>query len=142
MNPSNITRCKAPGPAGMLSITLATEHRRRDHSTRRQNGHRGREAATRSAQQVCVFFFSSRRRHTRFDCDWSSDVCSSDLCVRQLAIDTKLGGIPLSQLLKRPDFGIPNLPEEVRTLAPAEIWETIATDVKYEIGRASCRERV
>src|SRR2546430_3219260 len=28
--------------------------------------------------RVC-FFFSSRRRHTRFDCDWSSDVCSSDL---------------------------------------------------------------
>src|SRR5205085_8509712 len=33
---------------------------------------------------ICVvfcrcFFFSSRRRHTRFDCDWSSDVCSSDL---------------------------------------------------------------
>src|SRR2546430_2226660 len=26
-----------------------------------------------------VFFFSSRRRHTIFDCDWSSDVCSSDL---------------------------------------------------------------
>src|SRR5205085_1873624 len=25
------------------------------------------------------FFFSSRRRHTSFDCDWSSDVCSSDL---------------------------------------------------------------
>src|SRR2546430_6096472 len=33
-------------------------------------------------QQHCTvyfFFFSSRRRHTRFDCDWSSDVCSSDL---------------------------------------------------------------
>src|SRR5207237_6408582 len=31
---------------------------------------------------LCVsifFFFSSRRRHTRFKCDWSSDVCSSDL---------------------------------------------------------------
>src|SRR5260370_30173743 len=27
----------------------------------------------------CFFFFSSRRRHTRFKCDWSSDVCSSDL---------------------------------------------------------------
>src|SRR5688572_5744689 len=27
------------------------------------------------------FFFSSRRRHTRFDCDWSSDVCSSDLVI-------------------------------------------------------------
>src|SRR5688572_11602768 len=26
-----------------------------------------------------VLFLSSRRRHTRFDCDWSSDVCSSDL---------------------------------------------------------------
>src|SRR6266481_5544221 len=29
---------------------------------------------------VCIFFFfSSRRRHTRWNCDWSSDVCSSDL---------------------------------------------------------------
>src|SRR6266478_4730462 len=30
------------------------------------------------------FFFSSRRRHTRFDCDWSSDVCSSDLIAEDL----------------------------------------------------------
>src|SRR5207237_7798990 len=29
-------------------------------------------------------FFSSRRRHTRFKCDWSSDVCSSDLTVAVL----------------------------------------------------------
>src|SRR5690242_4299295 len=31
-----------------------------------------------------LFFFSSRRRHTRLTCDWSSDVCSSDLaaCLR------------------------------------------------------------
>src|SRR6267143_4509676 len=28
---------------------------------------------------VRVFFFSSRRRHTRWNCDWSSDVSSSDL---------------------------------------------------------------
>src|SRR5260221_709618 len=28
---------------------------------------------------TCFFFFSSRRRHTRSLCDWSSDVCSSDL---------------------------------------------------------------
>src|SRR5690606_12767533 len=28
---------------------------------------------------LCYFFFSSRRRHTRFSRDWSSDVCSSDL---------------------------------------------------------------
>src|SRR6266853_386375 len=32
------------------------------------------------------FFFSSRRRHTRFDCDWSSDVCSSDLFSRRARI--------------------------------------------------------
>src|SRR2546427_2353006 len=30
-------------------------------------------------RNLIFFFFSSRRRHTRFDCDWSSDVCSSDL---------------------------------------------------------------
>src|SRR5258706_11162734 len=32
-----------------------------------------------------LFFFSSRRRHTRLVSDWSSDVCSSDLLRRQLA---------------------------------------------------------
>src|SRR2546427_8181646 len=39
------------------------------------------------------FFFSSRRRHTRFDCDWSSDVCSSDLVGREhaLQLDPKGG---------------------------------------------------
>src|SRR5690606_39845865 len=30
---------------------------------------------------LCLFYFSSRRRHTRFSRDWSSDVCSSDLLV-------------------------------------------------------------
>src|SRR2546430_3891517 len=40
-----------------------------------------------SAAWVVFFFFSSRRRHTRFDCDWSSDVCSSDLFVgRQVLV--------------------------------------------------------
>src|SRR5690606_40598394 len=33
---------------------------------------------------VDIFFFSSRRRHTRFSRDWSSDVCSSDLRKRGL----------------------------------------------------------
>src|SRR5260370_470986 len=33
-----------------------------------------------------VFFFSSRRRHTRFKCDWSSDVCSSDLYLVRYAV--------------------------------------------------------
>src|SRR5690242_17155236 len=31
---------------------------------------------------IVFFFFSSRRRHTRLTCDWSSDVCSSDLIQR------------------------------------------------------------
>src|SRR5690606_39598770 len=35
----------------------------------------------------CYFFFSSRRRHTRFSRDWSSDVCSSDL----IEIQTRSG---------------------------------------------------
>src|SRR2546429_5272447 len=30
---------------------------------------------------VVIFFFSSRRRHTRCSRDWSSDVCSSDLSI-------------------------------------------------------------
>src|SRR6266480_4410956 len=35
---------------------------------------------------MLVFFFSSRRRHTRLTCDWSSDVCSSDLGDRTLEV--------------------------------------------------------
>src|SRR2546430_8298873 len=37
------------------------------------------ECIVEGVDRVVFFFFSSRRRHTRFDCDWSSDVCSSDL---------------------------------------------------------------
>src|SRR5256886_949380 len=43
---------------------------------------------------LSLFFLSSRRRHTRFDCDWSSDVCSSDLLLRfleRLAVDAERG---------------------------------------------------
>src|SRR2546428_6253816 len=36
---------------------------------------------------VVFFFFSSRRRHTRSDRDWSSDVCSSDLLGSTREID-------------------------------------------------------
>src|SRR5438270_7762097 len=63
-----------------------------------------------------LFFFSSRRRHTRFDCDWSSDVCSSDLLVGH-----------------------------VHDLGAGHELEQLAADVtgrSAEIGRASCRERV
>src|SRR5260221_4670529 len=45
---------------------------------------------------VCsiFFFFSSRRRHTRSLCDWSSDVCSSDLPETLNAVDAWLSSIP------------------------------------------------
>src|SRR2546426_12063995 len=36
-------------------------------------------SCTYSRSSICFFFFSSRRRHTRLQGDWSSDVCSSDL---------------------------------------------------------------
>src|SRR5205085_8941131 len=39
------------------------------------------------------FFFSSRRRHTRFDCDWSSDVCSSDLPAKKIAEFAESAGL-------------------------------------------------
>src|SRR2546430_588331 len=41
---------------------------------------------------VFFFFFSSRRRHTRFDCDWSSDVCSSDLSTSYSVTISPTGG--------------------------------------------------
>src|SRR2546426_4841455 len=39
---------------------------------------------------LCFFFFSSRRRHTRLQGDWSSDVCSSDLVYLALSINVYL----------------------------------------------------
>src|SRR5207237_7721967 len=33
-----------------------------------------------------LFVFAGRRRHTRFKCDWSSDVCSSDLGAKVVAL--------------------------------------------------------
>src|SRR3712207_1379216 len=45
--------------------------------------------------RVIVFFFSSRRRHTRYWRDWSSDVCSSDLHLYNVAArdGTVIGGV-------------------------------------------------
>src|SRR6266566_9003147 len=42
---------------------------------------------------LCFFFFSSRRRHTRLQGDWSSDVCSSDLARRAPRKETLALGI-------------------------------------------------
>src|SRR2546430_7468761 len=44
-------------------------------------------------------YFSSRRRHTRFDCDWSSDVCSSDLDERATITRLKSDLLPPANVL-------------------------------------------
>src|SRR2546430_12375263 len=49
-------------------------------------------------KMMSAFFFSSRRRHTRFDCDWSSDVCSSDLTGMVVGEVQEELGIPASTL--------------------------------------------
>src|SRR3712207_6914515 len=46
---------------------------------------------------ICVvFFFSSRRRHTRYWRDWSSDVCSSDLYLKEGAQFVAIFGVATS----------------------------------------------
>src|SRR6266403_5432864 len=49
---------------------------------------------------MSLFFFSSRRRHTRSLRDWSSDVCSSDL-----GIDVKAPGMLVAVIARSPVFG-------------------------------------
>src|SRR5256886_3869961 len=88
-----------------------------------------------------VFFFSSRRRHTRFDCDWSSDVCSSDLTFENYTRNTMdISAIPVVKKLSHlpivadPSHGTGRR-DKVAPMARAAL-------AAGEIGRASCRERV
>src|SRR5882762_5307554 len=48
------------------------------------------------------FFFSSRRRHTRFKCDWSSDVCSSDLVCARLHSECRRDELQQALAVARP----------------------------------------
>src|SRR2546430_4487403 len=87
-----------------------------------------------------IFFFSSRRRHTRFDCDWSSDVCSSDL-------RAPLGPRDRGEGDRGPIDGF-LVDAKVRVDRAAyaggdpAVGERVLQDLAREIGRASCRERV
>src|SRR2546426_3482692 len=40
--------------------------------------------------RASLFFFSSRRRHTRLQGDWSSDVCSSDLIEQRVPVEKRI----------------------------------------------------
>ena len=51
---------------------------------------------------------------------------------RVVVAETKLRGVPIAQLLKRPDFGVPQLPREFLSSVPTAIWELVETDLKYE----------
>ena len=51
---------------------------------------------------------------------------------RLLATQTKLNGVPISQLFKRPDFSAASLPAELFSLLPISIWQLVETDFKYE----------
>src|SRR5206468_6421055 len=73
------------------------------------------------------FFFSSRRRHTRSDRDWSSHVCSSDLCCKRSCT------ISAIRAAMWPCGSSSARLATTRDLSCARPWK---------IGRASCRERV
>src|SRR2546430_4655729 len=90
---------------------------------------------------VFYFFFSSRRRHTRFDCDWSSDVCSSDLTMPPLSRET------MQRILEMIRHDVAE--DKIKIDTPTQNLESYFLDVVQkarqaaaEIGRASCRERV
>jgi tRNA uridine 5-carboxymethylaminomethyl modification enzyme len=51
---------------------------------------------------------------------------------RRLASQTKLNGVPISQLFKRPNFASANLPSDLLALLPVTIWQLVETDFKYE----------
>src|SRR5439155_7289204 len=94
--------------------------------------------------QLLCFFFSSRRRHTRWPRDWSSDVCSSDLSVGQLAVILCVPGPARTEVIEQ-TIGAVRVPEllegrEKELLSAGEV-RVAGSDV-IEIGRASCRERV
>src|SRR2546430_7222321 len=89
---------------------------------------------------VVFFFFSSRRRHTRFDCDWSSDVCSSDLSwkVTMPVGVPEPGGAAATVAVKATDWpGFDGFGAEASDVVVPLAWTNW-----IKIGRASCRERV
>src|SRR5690606_39386840 len=70
---------------------------------------------------VCCFF-SSRRRHTRFSRDWSSDVCSSDL------IDQRVGVFARKQAMPRHEMGADEAAERGELVALRRQYHTAVLD--------------
>src|SRR4051812_49949115 len=84
------------------------------------------------------FFFSSRRRHTRLTCDWSSDVCSSDLLVDiALAHHMPVRKRRRVKELAEGDHDAGAEPDSDLTV-PGVLQDDIGLAI--QIGRASCRK--
>src|SRR5205809_4927351 len=90
-----------------------------------------------------VFFFSSRRRHTRCSRDWSSDVCSSDLVLNLIFIPGLSTKTDVGELSGR-GVGMDVVKTNISKLGGIiDIYSEMGIGTKFtEIGRASCRERV
>src|SRR5256712_13242818 len=82
------------------------------------------------------FFFSSRRRHTRSDRDWSSDVCSSDLSIVLPA--TALGAFSMARIARMARSGMLEVlaQDYVRTARAAGI-RTFVVTYKYALKNAA-----
>src|SRR5256885_5460681 len=95
-----------------------------------------------SAFGYCVFFFSSRRRHTRLQGDWSSDVCSSDLVDHIDLTPTSFNFVSVGQTgtLTAKVTARPGATLDVTI--PTFSTSNAAVASVNQIGRASCRERV
>src|SRR5690606_40248388 len=83
-----------------------------------------------------LFFFSSRRRHTRFSRDWSSDVCSSDLA------SSSTRAVPVSERAFTTSTSSPRSRKRPRVPWFATCRSLCQWIQASKIGRASCRERV
>src|SRR5690625_7396671 len=84
------------------------------------------------------FFFSSRRRHTRWPRDWSSDVCSSDLAL------AATHGISTSRVKEVVEMtGLQTVAKKRVGGFSLGMGQRLGiAAAMLEIGRASCRERV
>src|SRR5256885_3523229 len=82
---------------------------------------------------ITLFFFSSRRRHTRLQGDWSSDVCSSDLA--GFIVPMPVGWRTLREGPKSVFFGEPGGPRTLRVHA----WDPLAPDPVVALTREEAR---
>src|SRR5256885_5450340 len=89
-----------------------------------------------------VFFFSSRRRHTRLQGDWSSDVCSSDLIFEVQGAAVRNSDSHDSESCVVGDLARYCIQEQAARGIRQQGNGGNHESPKREIGRASCRERV